>query len=139
MPCPGCGAPRQRGLTCREQWEELLALEFSDLRAGRVHFLTVACYQLQHPSSFALSPEATEQLRSALEDVVVHQRPVTAVRDEMQQAFTGSRRVRSAGSAETTPSSTWSVTVADLGAPDPLEHEERIHRWARAVLDDVSR
>ena len=134
--CDECGARSRDGATCRQQWDALLALEFSDPRAGSVHFLTVTCYQLQHPASFPLTAEARRWLADALREVIVHARPVATVRDVMHQEWDGSRRVRE---MTTTPVPTvrWSATVADVGEPDPERHVERVQAWAVAVLGDL--
>lgn len=136
--CRECGAPERRGLDCRAQWEDLLALEFSDLRAGRVHFLTVACYQLQHPVTLPVSSPAREALHDALVDVVVHGTPVSGIRDRMSHWFEGGRRVRAHDvDVEEPTANRWSRTVADLWPPDPDTHAERVQDWARAILADL--
>jgi hypothetical protein len=138
MTCDECGGHPRDGSTCRQQWDALLALEFSDHRAAAVHFLTVACYQLQHPTSFALTDGGRWSLQKAVRDVVVHGRPVASVRDAMQQAYDGSRRVR--GMAATpTPTVRWSTTVADVGPPDPERHVGRVQAWAESVVADLER
>ena len=135
--CDECGAGVQRGLSCREQWDELIALEFSDAHAGAVHFLTVSCYQLQHPRAFPLATAARDQLRGALADVVLRDRPVTEVRDEVAHAVEGSRRVRDDDPAPS-PAVVWSCTVADLGPPDAGLHTARVRHWAEAVVQDLA-
>jgi hypothetical protein len=137
MTCPECGAPAQRGLSCRQQWDELLALEFSDPRAGKVHFLTVASYELQHPQAFQLDPEARAQILQALEDVVVHDRPVPHVREEMQRRFAGTVNVLTDEPEPSAADRTWSLTVADVGDPDAHAHAARVRAWARAVYADL--
>jgi hypothetical protein len=46
--CAECGAVLPEGETCQTIFESFMALEFSDLAYGEVHFLTVACYMIQH-------------------------------------------------------------------------------------------
>jgi hypothetical protein len=135
--CPECGAADRRGSTCREQWHELLALEFSDPRAGAVHFLTVACYELQHPTQFDLHPEARQQLADALRSVVLHGRSVDDVRRRMGEAYDGSRSVLAADDAAPAVLGSWSHTVADVGPPDPEVHVERVRACARSVVSDL--
>jgi hypothetical protein len=136
--CPECGAPPRRGLTCRQQWEELLALEFSDPRAGPVHFLTVGCYQLQHPRAFPLGQEARSALRDLLEEVVLHGLPVAAARDVMQRRFEGPARVSVSDDDVVQPSGTvWSSTVADVRGPDPDTHVSHVRRWAASVCAEA--
>jgi hypothetical protein len=132
--CPECGASPQRGLTCRQQWDELLALEFSDPVAAPVHVLTVASYQLQHPRTFPLNDEARRQLRELLEDVVIHGRPVGAVRDAMQRRFDGPARVRTRADDAVAPRRVaWSMTVSQVGGADPDTHAANVRRWAASV------
>lgn len=134
--CQECGAPEVDGRTCRQQWDELLALEFSDARAGSVHFLTVACYQLQHPKAFPLHAAARRWLENALGEVVVQDRPVSALRDAMQRGYDGSRSVLGP-SAEVVVPRHWSRTVADVGPPDAERHAGRVRSWAAAVHADL--
>jgi hypothetical protein len=137
--CPACGAPPRRGLTCRQQWDELLALEFSDPRAGTVHFLTVACYQLQHPRAFPLGQEARSALRDLLEEVVSHGLPVAAARDVLQRRFDGPARVSVSDHDAVPPSGTvWSSTVADVRGPDPSTHVSHVRRWAASVCAEAA-
>lgn len=135
--CHECGAAERDGRTCRQQWDELLALEFSDARAGSVHFLTVACYQLQHPQAFPLHPEARRWLEDALGGVVLQGRPISTVRDAMQRRYDGSRSVVGPPSASAVPQR-WSRTVADVGAPDAERHAERVREWAATVYADLA-
>lgn len=138
MTCDECGASTRDGLTCREQFDELLALEFSDPLAGRVHFQTVATYQLQHPVAFPLTREGRGQLVDALRDVVVGGLAVTEVRDRMGHAFEGASRVVDREPAgPDLPSPEWSMTVADIGPPDPSTHAGRVTEWGSAVLSDL--
>lgn len=140
MPCSECGAADDEGVTCREQFDERLALEFSDLRAGAVHLHTVACYQLQHPNAFELDEDARVALGTALADVELRGVPVAEVRRRMGDAFAGATRVRvrqEDAAAPTTPPRAWSMTIADLGSLDPDTHAEQVRRWARAVLADL--
>ena len=131
--CPECGAPDQAGLTCREQWEALLGLEFSDARTWPAHFLTVACYQLQHPQTFRLTEAAREQLWRALENVVEQGQPVDEARRDVQHAFDGATRVRAKGQAPI-PRIAWNYTVADVYPLKPMAHVERVWAWALSLL-----
>jgi hypothetical protein len=135
--CRECGAPENDGRTCRGQWDELLALEFSDVRAGSVHFLTVVCYQLQHPRTFRLHTEARRDLARALGEVVVHSRPISSIRAGLQHRYDGARSV--SGPPADPPVRDWSRTVTDVGPPDPQHHAERVRGWAAAVYADLDR
>jgi hypothetical protein len=134
--CAECGAPRRRGLTCRQQWDELLALEFSDPRAAPVHLLTVACYQLQHPRTFPLTAEARHRLRELLEDVVLRGRPLGEARDALQQRFDGPARVAAAAEPVAAAPAAWSMTIVQVGGPDPDIHVATVRRWAASVCEE---
>jgi hypothetical protein len=134
-----CAAPRRRSLTCRQQWDELLALECSDPRAAPVHLLTVACYQLQHPRTFPLTAEARHRLRELLEDVVLRGRSLGEARDALQQRFDGQARVAAmADEPVAAAPAAWSMTVAEIGGPDPDTHVATIRRWATSVCEEVA-
>src|SRR5512138_1019369 len=46
--CPECGAISLDEGGCQSIFDSLLVLEFSDPGYGEVHFLTVACFMIQH-------------------------------------------------------------------------------------------
>ncbi len=131
--CPECGASDQDGLACRQQWEALLGLEFSDARTWPAHFLTVACYRLQHPQTFGLTEAAREQLWRALANVVEQGQSVDEARRAMQRTFDGATRVR-AKAVTPVARVAWSRTVADVYPPEPMAHVERVWAWARSML-----
>ncbi len=135
--CEECGAPDRDGLGCREQWGELLALEFTDPRAGQVHFHTVTTYELQHPSAFPLTDDTRAWMEQTLADVVEGRATVAEVRTRTRRAYDGPRRVL-ADHAPAPALRRWTRTVADVGAPDPLHHVDRVLAWSRAVLADLA-
>lgn len=50
MNCPECSAAAS---LCKSRFDKCLALEFSNLRYGAVHNLTVCAYMLQHSSQLS--------------------------------------------------------------------------------------
>ena len=46
--CAECGAIIDQEESCQEIFDRFLVLEFSDPEYGAVHFLTVACFMIQH-------------------------------------------------------------------------------------------
>jgi hypothetical protein len=69
--CSECGAVLQDESSCQEIFDSFLALEFEDPAYGEVHFLTVACFMIQHQrySDEALAWIA-QSLRAYLEEGV---------------------------------------------------------------------
>lgn len=105
-----------------------------------MHFLTVTCYQLQHPQAHPLSARARARLRDALADVIERGRSVADARDDMQRAFDGAHRVRASpdDAAPRGTARTWTLTVADLHPLDAATHAGSVTSWARAVLADTA-
>src|SRR6516165_2690295 len=46
--CSECGTVLSEGSTCQTIFEELLSLEHTNAAYGQVHFLTFACFMIQH-------------------------------------------------------------------------------------------
>ena len=69
MNCPECGAPDN---LCQTRFDEFLALEFSDMRYGAVHNLTVATFMLQHSSR--MSKEGWLYERDLLREFIVEKK-----------------------------------------------------------------
>jgi Family of unknown function (DUF5946) len=136
--CPDCGA---RGLnqSCIQMFGELLALEYEHPAAfGAVHYLTVACFYLQHPRGF--SDVARDTWRSFVGEFLDHQvTPGALLRRIRRQLDNNHVRIREPG--QEPPQwwpRVWPVTVADA-IPSPTEprspagHIERVRRWAAAI------
>lgn len=141
--CCQCGAPAREGLTCRQQYEALLALEYQDPKgAGALHHLTVLCYILQHPNDF--SSEALAWASRAVEDTLEHGMSTEEFRRRAREIYAPearrwkvTRALRPTGSLSEPVS--WALTVADVytGAPDG--HIQRVRAWAVATLETVRR
>jgi hypothetical protein len=135
--CPECGAPDKDGKSCREQYEAMLAYEYENPESyGAAHHLTVACYNLQHPSGF--TAPALAWLRSSL----------TAAMDAGQSSqewlvraraqFQGKNKVKVVRSpSEPVIGAAWSMTAADVSLGGPSEYLAGIHAWARSILADL--
>ena len=137
--CVQCGAVLPEGSTCRTIFDEFLALEFTDPAYGEVHFLTVACYMIQHAG---YSDEGYAWIKSTL-------------RAYFDNSLTGPqlRRLAAEGTANSVrtwkvtrqpddpplPEIAWSVTIADVyrNMHDAESYCEQIKRWGRAVLQDM--
>ena len=137
--CPECGAPARGGKTCREQFEDLLGLEFEHLESyGQVHFFTVACYNLQHPSGF--NPPAIEWLVESLRKAVEEGVPPEEIRRMARRDLPRKgkiTRVPAAGEITSSPTRRWMMTVANIRTESAEEYTKSVRAWARAVLDDL--
>jgi hypothetical protein len=130
--CPECGAPRLEGMTCWEQLGLLIAWEYDDPELRAEHFLTVACYNLQHPAQF--TDDALAGLKAAFIEHLDNGLAVTEIRRRVGKASEGNRRVLK-DEAERHPAlRAWSRTIADVYTPDrPEGAAGRVRAWAASI------
>jgi Family of unknown function (DUF5946) len=134
--CPECGAPRVEGMTCWEQLGAIGAWEFQDPELMAEHFLTVASYNLQHPSQF--TDEALAWLRSAFIDRLDHGTSVEELRRRAARAYEGKRRVLKGETERKPVLRSWSLTIADVYIPDkPQGAAARVRAWAGAIRNEL--
>ena len=134
--CPQCGAVLVRDRTCKSIFDEFLVLEFTDPGYGRVHFLTVACYMIQHEG---YSDEAYVWIQSALRDYLENGHTLKMIR---QSAASGPGRTKGIvrpADARPLPKVTWSMTIADAAARmhDADSYCSLIEKWAKTVLQEM--
>ena len=133
--CPECGARAIEGLSCWEQLCALLAWEFEDPELQAEHFLTVASYNLQHPTRF--TDEAIAGLSEALVDRLDRAVSVQELRRRASVATEGAKRVLRGDAAEPVLRA-WRVTIADVYIPEqPAGAAERVRRWAAAIRSEL--
>ena len=141
--CAECGVELPESQECVALFHELLVLEGRVPGApGRVpHFLAVATYNLQHPSTFTTA--ALEGLRRAVTDVLDGRATIADVRRRVTQDAGGATRVkRGAGDMRTEAGRTsmaawptqWPSTVLDVCRLEPEQYIERVTRWARDTV-----
>lgn len=135
--CPECGAPTVDGMTCWEQFGGLLAWEQYDPELSAEHFLTVASYNLQHPSSFTQA--ALDGLRSAFIAHLDSGLPVPEIRRQMGSRFEGSARVLRPKSERQPILRRWAMTIANVYTPDrPDGAAQRVRDWAASIRSELS-
>ncbi len=134
--CPECGAPRVDGMACWEQLGGILAWESQDPELSAQHFLTVACYNLQHPAQF--TDEAIAGLRASFIDHLDKGKPVAEIRRDAGRAYQGKKRVRKPESERHPVLRHWNKTIADVYIPDkPEGAAQRVREWAAAVRSEL--
>lgn len=137
--CPECGAPEVDGLDCWSgQLGQVLAWESGNPELQAVHFLTVACYNLQHPSLY--TDEALAELGKLLGEALDHDLPPHEIRRRIGSTYEGSKRVRRPESERRPVLRRWPMTVADVTRPgDPEGAADRVRVWAAAVRQETER
>lgn len=135
--CPECGAATVDGVACRAQFETVLAWEQYDAELVEEHFLTVASYNLQHPSMF--TPEARSGLRESFLLHLDGKLSVPQIRERMRAVFDGPRRVLVREGERTIVARAWQKTVADVyGDGRPEGAAARVRAWAAALYEDLT-
>ena len=135
MNCPECGAIDS---LCKARFDECLALEFSDLRYGAVHNLTVATYMLQHSSQ--LSREGWLYERDLLREFIVDGKSPSVIRQQVKDSVDSGKRAFKFKSTDGKPvihKSTWTRTILDVRTEDADTYCADVTAWARSVLEDV--
>ncbi len=135
MNCPECGAPDN---LCQTRFDEFLALEFSDLRYGAVHNLTVATFMLQHSSR--LSKEGWRYERELLREFLVKNRSPEVIRRQNRDLVDSGKRTFKFKSKDGKPvidKTTWRKTILDVRAENPEAYREDVTAWARSALEEA--
>jgi len=130
--CPECGAPSVNGLSCWEILGMLLAWEYDDPRLQAEHFLTVACYNLQHPAQ--LSEAALTGLQAAFIEHLDHGLAVAEIRRRVGKAAAGATRVLKPEGERRPALRQWAMTIVDVYLPDQPEGAAgRVRAWAAVI------
>jgi hypothetical protein len=135
--CEECGAVLTDGITCRERFDELLALDHSRTEPwGSRHGLAFAVFTLQHAPS--ASHEMVERCRDMLQRVYVNG-------EERHQVYTTLRashaRPLASSPCQMPPIAPhgFAFTIADMGDFAADTYVANLDAWCRATLDAWSR
>ena len=138
--CAECGAALREGTTCHTIFESFMALEFSDPAYGEVHFLTVACFMIQHRR---YSDEALTWIQTALrayldEGITGHELSRRVARALGQTTRTW--KVPRQPDAPPLPDIAWDITIADVAqsAHNATFYRDHVTRWARRTLAQLA-
>lgn len=137
--CPECRSILPEGETCQSLFDQFLVLEFTDPGYGAVHFLTVACFMVQHGRYSGAGREwIKDKLRAYLEEG----RTIEQIRADAGQSASQDRRdfkiTRQPGDPPP-PVIAWSMTIADVAQQfeGPESYRELIVQWARVTLKEM--
>lgn len=129
--CPECKAEVIHGKDCFVMLGEVIEWEYQDSDLLREHFLTVATYNLQHPSQF--TDEVLETLRSSVAAYLDGSMSVDQIRAKHSQLFEGSTKVLRPVSERIMSPRSWSRTVSNVYAPGRVGAAVRVKEWAEVV------
>jgi hypothetical protein len=140
LTCPECGATWLEGITCRENFEQMLAWEFEYPEVNTVHHLTVLCYHLQHPGLY--SPDGLRgAIRILAEFLDGGVTPADLRRRDRHILDSNVRKYKITGTPAShgvyQPPVHWAMTAADVVAGGPHLYDKNVQKWARSVLDAI--
>jgi hypothetical protein len=120
------------GLSCWELLGLLTAWEYDDPELQAEHFLTVACYNPQHPAQFT---EATlAGLQALFIERVDHGLGIAEIRRRVGKAAAGATRVFRPETERSPVLRQWTMTIADVYLPDQPEGAAgRVRAWAAII------
>jgi hypothetical protein len=138
--CPECGASWWEVNTCQSVFDSFLVLEFTDPAYGVVHFLTVACFMIQHGR---YSDEALQWIQETLRAYFDENLTPTQLR---QRAVEGTRsdtrkwNIRRASDAPHPTRVMWSMTIMDVARQyhDAPSYCHLVQKWARLTLQEMT-
>ena len=137
--CPECGAALSGEASCQSIFDTFLVLEYTDPAYGEVHFLTVACFMIQHGRYSDEGLAWIEQnLRLYLEEGV----PIGRIRRQAARETSQAKRTwkvtRQPGEPPL-PKIAWSMTIADVAAKyvDAASYCDLVKQWARSTLREM--
>jgi hypothetical protein len=123
-------------MDCWEQFSAILAWEWQDAELRAVHFLTVACYNLQHPAKF--EENTIHELKAAFLRHLDGHVSVVRIRQLMSERFDGKARVLRNGMPIQAAARKWGMTVADVyfaGRADGAAR--RVKDWAAVISKEI--
>lgn len=129
--CPECGAPEANGLDCRGQLEEIISWEQFSPELAEQHFWTVACFNLQHPSSF--TDEAWRGLCAVFFEAYDQRLTVKDIRQKVSAFTEGEVRIKRSV-AKDPVSRDWAMAISEVYlAGEPKGAADRVRAWSKVI------
>jgi hypothetical protein len=123
-------------MSCQELFWLLMAREQEDPELFAAHFLTVTCYNIQHPAQF--KEEAVVWLEQGLIEHLDHGTPVAELRKRAAARFQGNTRVLVKEAKRRPVRRRWPMTIAEVCLPERLEGAaERVKTWAASIRSSL--
>ncbi len=138
--CPQCGARLPVGDSCRQRFEQCLALEYESPAAfGAVHHLTVLGYMLQHN---AYSHNAWLRARAMLAQFVQNGVTPATMRQQTRTLLDSRRRaghITRGAKLAGVATIHWTYTIAEVRLDNCEVYCADVHQWALSILADTER
>lgn len=137
--CPECGAILSEYTSCQEIFNSFLIKEYADPEYGGVHFLTVACYMIQHRR---YSDEGLIWIEQKIWENLILGMPARRVREKASKEMKNDLRtwkvVRSPDESPL-PKISWSMTIVDIASnyQDSDNYCQLVQKWAHITLCEM--
>ena len=137
--CPDCGAVHIGGTNCQDIFNRFLVLEFSDPAYGKVHFLTVACFMIQHNR---YSEDGLVWIYRLLKTYLAGDISLRQLR-RRAAASAGNRKrnwkINRLPGEKLPPKISWSMTITDVAVKyqDAESYCQLVMKWAHLVQTEM--
>jgi hypothetical protein len=133
--CAECGAPLAASVTCREIFDQMMALEFQHFTTyGSVHHLSVLCYNVQHPAGY--TDDYWRYAAALLTEAVEGEMPAEVLRARMRgETAPGRRAMKIRGAPEMAHAHAWTMRCGDIPLDDADRYTAGVRAWARSIVD----
>ncbi len=122
------------GLVCRDRFDEMLALEFTDAGYGKVHHLTVLAFYLQH--SDELTDDGWSGMRDQLRAWFDESLTVSALRQRARyRNAPGPDKPKITGTPGKLRRFAWNSSIWDVDLSEAERYCASVEIWTRSVYD----
>ena len=137
--CAECGAVLPEGETCQALFDECMCFEYTNEAYGQVHFLTVACFMIQHGR---YSDEALAWIQPMLRVYLDEQITAQQIRQRAAKGVNRATRqwkVIRPADAPLLPKVVWAMTIVDVAQhmQSSEQYCEQVKQWARTILQQM--
>ena len=141
--CPECGASLNGVDTCKEYFEKMLAWDFADfIGVGRVHYLTVLCYLIQHPSHY--STEGLKEAINLFKRVIENNLSDRLLYQEEADTFSSTKRNWNVTGIQLnygkySQEIKWTITVDAVVKDGNKDYPGHVEEWANSIYEDLKK
>jgi hypothetical protein len=130
--CPECGASKVTGYTCWDMLGQVIGWEYGDPELASEHFMTVACYNIQHPAQF--KDEVISDLKQLLAEYLEKKMTVKQIREYVSSRTEGKVKILKEKNEVTPVLKKWEMTIADIYTdPKPENPAEKVRQWGNLI------
>jgi hypothetical protein len=137
--CPECGGIYKNSRSCQQIFDEFLVKEFTDPEFGEVHFMTVACFMIQHRR---YSDRALAWIDSKLEEYLEKGLSSDEIRIQANREVSQENRkwkILRGPHDRRLPEIEWSKRISDVvfSDNDPASYRNEITNWVRSTREEM--